>query len=115
MDKPEQNVGNFGNKMAKMACWINGTGSAPIDLSTLLATSFIDCEVLAFQMKAKGIHDLVYNNPKELSADEIIWTLKTKLWSLKSQGLWSRYKGKKLNTEGDLAGLNLAMDNILKS
>ena len=54
MDKPGKDVETFSNKMAEMACQISGTGSARIDLSTLVATALIDCTVLAFLMKATG-------------------------------------------------------------
>ena len=68
-DEPRQEVETFGNKMVEMACWISEIGSAPIDLSDLVATAFIDCEVLALQLKATGLHDLVESNPKALSVD----------------------------------------------
>ena len=77
---------------------ISGTVYDPIDLSTLVATVFIDCKVLDFQMKAKVFHDLVGINPKYMSIDEIIWTLKTKFRSLNSQGLWITSKINKLDT-----------------
>ena len=85
MDKPGQGVKNFGNNMAKMSRRISRTGSAPIDLSALVITAFIECKVLAFQLKAKCLHDLVESKPKSLSADEIIRNLKTKLQYLKYQ------------------------------
>ena len=76
--------------MAKMARWISITGPAPMDLSILVITSFIECKVNVFQLNSTGLHNLVGNNPKDLSIDEIIQT-------------WSPVEGKKLNTEGDLA------------
>ena len=66
-------------------------------------------------MKAAGLHNLVVSNPKALSADGIIRTLKTKFWSLKAQRLCSPSEGKKLDTEGDLTGLKLAMKNMVES
>ena len=98
-----------------MDCWISRTISAPIDISTLVDTAFIDCEVLAFHLKTAGLHDLVDIKPKALSADEIIWTLKTKFRYLKDQELWSPSEENKLDTEGDLADLNLAMNNLVES
>ena len=71
--------------MAKFSRQISRTGSNPIDLSTFVTTAFIYCEVLALQLKDTGLHDLVNSNPKALSEDEIIWTLKTKLWSIKAK------------------------------
>ena len=39
-DDTRNNIENFGNKMAKMDHQISGTESAPIDISTLVATAF---------------------------------------------------------------------------
>ena len=114
-DEPIQDVKKFGNKVAKTACQISGTSSAPIDLYTLVSTAFIDCEVLAFYMKATGLHDLVYSNHNALYADEIIRTLKTKFWSLMDQGMWSPSEGKKLDTGVDLVELKLAMNKLVES
>ena len=112
---PRQYIETFVSKIAEMSHWISGTGSAPIYLSTLVATAFIDCEVLDFQMKATGLHDMVDSNLKALSIYDIIRTLKTKLWSLKDQGMWSPSKGNKLDIEGELAGLKLAMNKLGES
>ena len=48
MGEPGQDVENFSNKMAEMDRWISGTVYAPIDLYTLVATDFINLEVLDF-------------------------------------------------------------------
>ena len=85
--KPGQDIENFGNKVDEMARYTSGTGYSPIYLSTLVITAFVDCEVLAFHMKSTGLCDLVESNPKALSVDEIIRTLKTKSRSLRYQGL----------------------------
>ena len=66
-------------------------------------------------MKATGLRDLVYIKSKYLSADEIIRTLKTKFRSLKSQGLWSPFKRRKLDTDVDLESLKLAMKKLAES
>ena len=84
--------------MDEMAHWISGTGSAPIELSTLVTTAFIDYNVLAFQMNATGLQDLVDINIKSLSADEIIWSLNTKFWSVKAQRFYSTAERKKVYT-----------------
>ena len=97
-----------------MARMIRGTEYAPIDLSTLVADAFIYCKVLELKLKSTDLHDLVVSKPQYLSADEIIRTLKNKLRSLKDRGLWSPPKGKKLDTEVGIAGLNLAMDKLVE-
>ena len=81
---------------------ISGTVSDPIDLSTLVSTDFIDCKVMAFQMKAAGLHELVDINYKAISEYKIIWTLKTKFQSLVDHGLWIHSEGNKLDMEVDL-------------
>ena len=99
--------------MSEMAPQIIEIWYAPIDLSTLVDPEFIYWEVLVFQLKAIGLRKLVGSNPKSLSADEIIRTLNTKLWSLKSQGLRSPDKSKQLDTEGELAGPKLATNKLV--
>ena len=101
--------------MDKMARRISRTGSATIDLSTLVATAFIDCEVVTFQLKATDLHYLVGSNPKSVYTYVITWTLKTKFQTLKAQGRWSSSDGRKLDTEGDMAGLKLAMHKLVES
>ena len=93
-----------------MACCISGIGSATINLFTLLATTFIYCKVLVFQMKDPGLHDLVYNNLKDLSEYEIVRTLRTTFRSLKSQVLWSPSESNNVDMEGEMTYLNLAMN-----
>ena len=100
--------------MDEMAYHISGTGSAPIDMSTLIATDFIGCKILDFHLKATCLHDLVGSNPKALSIYEIIQTLKTKLRSLKAQGPWIPSEGNKLDTKGELTGINLAMNKLVE-
>ena len=71
-DKSGQDVEKLSNKIARMAPRISGTGSAPINMFSLVATAFIDCKFLAFQIKSELLHDLVEIYPNALSADEII-------------------------------------------
>ena len=101
--------------MAKMACRINRTESNPIDLYTLVATALIYWMFLALQMKNTCLHDLFDSNPKSMSIDDIIWTLKTKLRSLKAQWLWNPAESKKLDIEGELSVLKLAMNKLAES
>ena len=67
------------------------------------------------QMNSTGLHDLVDRNPKSLSADAIIRTLKTKFWSIKAQELWISSEGNKLETKVELSDLKLAMNKIIES
>ena len=92
-----------------MARQIIITGSAPIRLSTLVATSFMDCQVLSFQLKDTELHYLFIINPKALSENEIARNLKNKFRFLKDQGLWSPAESKKVDTEVDLDSLKLSV------
>ena len=65
-DEPRQDVETFGKKMSKMDRRISGKGYNTIDLSTLVSISFIDYNVLAFQLKSACLHDMVDINPKAL-------------------------------------------------
>ena len=114
-DEPVQEAENFGNTMAEMARRISGIGCAPIDLYKLVDTDFIDCKVLALQLKYAFPHDLFDSNFKALSIDDIIRTLNTKLWSLKDQGLWITSEVKKLDMEGCPTVIKLAIKNLAES
>ena len=83
VDELRQDVETFGRNMAEMVYQFRVTGYAPIDLSTLVANEFINCKVLAFQLKATGLHDIFVRNPKSLSAKNITQTLEMKLHYLK--------------------------------
>ena len=98
-----------------MPCRINGRGSAPIDLYTLVATAFIDSKVLAFHHKYTFLHDMVDSNPKALSAYEIIRTLKTKFRFLEALLMWTTFERNKVYTEGDPDGLKLSMNKMVES
>ena len=50
-----------------------------------------------------------------MSVEEIIWTLKNKFCSLKAQVLWSPYEVNKLDMDGELSCLNLAMNKLAES
>ena len=58
---------------------------------------------------------LVYSNHKVLYSGNIIRTLKTKFRSLKAQGLWIPDESKKVDTEGDLSGIKLFINKLVKS
>jgi hypothetical protein len=73
-----QDIEMFGNNVIEMARQIDGTGSAPMDLSVLVAMTFLKSEVLTFQLKALALHDKVDNNPLAITPDESVRTLKQK-------------------------------------
>ena len=75
----------------------------------------MEWKVLAFQTKDAWWHDRVDSNPKSMSVEEIIWTLKNKFCSLKAQVLWSPYEVNKLDMDGELSCLNLAMNKLAES
>lgn len=62
LNEPGQNVEVFGSKVIELARRIEGSGGAPKDLTSIVATCFTDCDVLAFQLKALAFSDLVDTN-----------------------------------------------------
>jgi hypothetical protein len=80
--EPGQDVNVIGSKVIKMAHQIKGSGSAPTYLSSIMAGCFIECDVLAFKLKAPTFHDLVDSNPNFMPWEDIVRQLKAKYTSL---------------------------------
>jgi hypothetical protein len=87
LKEPGQDVEIFGGRVVELCRRISGTGSAPTDLVVLAAATFLECDVLAFKLKAIKVHDEVDDNSRAMTWDAVIRTLKTKYQSLKGQGL----------------------------
>jgi hypothetical protein len=62
---------------------------APANLVALAAAAFLECDVLAFKLKAIKLHDDVDEDSQAMTWDSVVRTLKTKYQSLKGQGLWT--------------------------
>jgi hypothetical protein len=87
--EPGQEVEVFGSKIVEMVVHrITGSGSAPSVLTSIVAECFVECDVLAFKLKALSFHDIVDDDPKKMPWDEIIRKLKAKYQSLLGSGLW---------------------------
>jgi hypothetical protein len=114
-DEPGQDVESFGNKVIEMSRRIEGTGSAPSDLSVLVATTFLNSEVLTFQLKASALHDKTDDDPSSVTPDEIVRVLKQKYRSLLSQGLWTPADGKQKDLEAEVAGLKAALYKLVQT
>jgi hypothetical protein len=74
--EPAQDVEVFGNQITKVARPIEGTGSAHNDISVLLATAFLDSDVLTFQLRASELHNIVNDDQSSQMEDQIVRTLK---------------------------------------
>jgi hypothetical protein len=111
LKEPGQDVEIFGGRVVELCRRISGTGSAPADLVVLAAGTFLDCDVLAFKLKAIKVHDEVDEDSRSMSWDTVVRTLKTKYQSLKGQGLWSPQATTK-KRDDEMAGLHAAINKL---
>ena len=54
--KPGQDVNVFGDRVVELCRRISGVGAEPEDLSVIAATTFLECDILAFKLKALDLH-----------------------------------------------------------
>jgi hypothetical protein len=111
LKEPGQDVELFGGRVVKLCRRISGTGSAPADLVVLAAGTFLECDVLAFKLKAIKIHNDIDENANSMSWDSVVRTLKTKYQSLKGQGLWAPQATSK-KKDDELSGLHAAINKL---
>jgi hypothetical protein len=109
--EPGQDVEIFGGRAVELCRRISGTGSAPTDLVVLAAATFLECDVLAFKLKAFQVHDEIDDNSRSMTWDAVIRTLKTKYQSLKGQGLWTPQATSK-KRDDKLSGLHAAISKL---
>jgi hypothetical protein len=111
--EPGQDVETFGSKIVEMARRITGSGSAPSDLTSIVAGCFVECDVLAFKLKALQFADLVDTDPKQMSWEEIVRQLKAKYLSLLGSGVWEPQKSQTNRAEESvLDGLHAAINKL---
>jgi hypothetical protein len=77
-----------GSKVVEMARQITGSGAAPSDLTSIVTGCFVECDVLAFKLKALHFLVIVNDDPKQMSWEEIVRKLKVKYLSLLGNGFW---------------------------
>jgi hypothetical protein len=109
--EPGQNVETFGTKIIEMTRRITGSGSSPVDLTSIVASTFLECDVLSFKIKALSIHDLVDEKPTAMEWEEIVRVLKAKYTSLEGQDLWTPTSNTK-PAESVLDGLHAAINKL---
>ncbi len=112
LQEPGQDVEIFGSKIIEMTRRIQGSGSAPRDLTTIVAATFIDCDVLAFKLRALTLFDIVNTDPNAMTWEEIVRTLKTKYTSLLGQDLWEPQKSRAKKEDSVLDGLHAAINKL---
>jgi hypothetical protein len=109
--EPGQDVEIFGGRVVELCRRISGTGSAPSDLVVLAAATFLECDVLAFKLKAIKVHDDVDEDSRAMTWDAIVRSLKTKYQSLKGQGLWTPQATTK-KKDDEISGLHAAINKL---
>ena len=76
------------SKLKDMVRRLEGSGQAPNDQTSLVASPSIECDVFGFKIKAANIHDVVDRNPKFTAVEDILEHLEDKYILLKNQKLW---------------------------
>ena len=84
------NVETFATRITELVCRIEGcdANSIPQDLSTVVATCFLDTDVDEFKLTASSIFNKVDLDPSCMTWRQIIQELKTKYRSLDGLGRW---------------------------
>ena len=112
LQEPGQDVEAFGSKIIEMTRRITGSGLAPTDLTSIVAGCFIDCDVLAFKLKALSFFDAVDDNAASMTWEEIVRQLKAKYRSLLGQDFWEPQKRLKTADTSTLDGLHAAINKL---
>jgi hypothetical protein len=105
LQEPGQDVKLFGSKVIEMTHHIQGSGAALLDLTSIVAGCFIDCDVLGFKLKALSFFDLVDDDPNAMNWEEIVRKLKQKYRNLVGQDLWEPQKAQSKKADSVLDGL----------
>ena len=63
INEPGQDVDSFGSKVIELARRIDGSGLPPLDLSSIVAGCFLECDVKLFQLTALTLHNQVDDDP----------------------------------------------------
>jgi hypothetical protein len=111
LKEPGQDIKIFDGRVVKLCHGITGTRMAPTGLVVLASSTFLDCNVLSFKLKAIAVHDAVDKNLQAMNWDAVIRTLKTKYQSLKGQGLWTPQLTTKKRDDG-ISGLHAALNKL---
>jgi hypothetical protein len=86
---PGQNAELLSDDITTLCRKISGAGSAPPDLAVLVATCYIDCDVMNFQMSANKIEDAVVDSTSAMTWQSIVQKSKDKYRDLVSRGRWT--------------------------
>jgi hypothetical protein len=110
--EPGMNVDTFSKKVADLVQQIEGNHkrSIPDDLSTIVATCYLDTDVDEFKMEASSIFNMVDQNPRCKSWRSIIQQLKDKYRSLDGLNRWP-HKGKKSQAD-EISALKVTIDTL---
>jgi hypothetical protein len=112
LQEPGQDVEIFGSRVIEMTRRIQGSGLAPTDLTSIVASCFIDCDVLAFKLKALSFFDLVDDDATAMTWEDIVRQLKQKYRSLLGQELWDPQKKMKPADTSVLDGLQASINKL---
>jgi hypothetical protein len=108
---PGQDVKIFGGRVVELCRHITGTGLAPMGFMVLATSTFLECDMLSFKLKAIAVHDVIDKNAQAMNWDAVVHTLKNKYQSLKGQGLWTpQFTTKKKDDK--ISGLHATLNKL---
>ena len=114
-NEPGQNVITFGNKVHDIAMRIQGMCShPPEDLPSLVAKSFLACDVEAFCLTAICIHNKVDHKWDTANWQVIILDLKSKYHTCMTQGLWEPAKNQKKDSANELVSMKASLNKLVQ-
>jgi hypothetical protein len=111
LKEPGQDFEKFDGRVIELCRCISSTGSTPANLVIFAAATFLECDVLAFKLKAIKIPNEVDKDAQSMSWDTVMRTLKTKYKILKGQGLWTPQATTK-KRDDELTGLHTAINKL---
>jgi hypothetical protein len=114
-NEPGENVEDFCNKVNELARRIEGSGMAPMDLSTLVIGTFLSSSVPEFKLKVMQFHDKAEMNPEGTSWSETLKVFKSKYNSLKPLKLWGPLLTGNSNRHNELAALTAKVERLVQT
>ena len=110
--EPGQDVNYFGYCVVELCCRISGVGAEPEDQSVIAATTFLECDVLAFKLKALDLLGNIDDNTTALTWTSIVIYLQATYMSFKGQHLWTPQVTGKIKQDEELSTIHVAIKKI---
>ena len=116
-EEPAQNCESFKDKIYDIAQRIEGSGRAPNDLTSLVAETFLDSEVLAFNIEATNLYTKANRHESNLDWRKIIDENVRNYRALQSAGKWTPEDIKRPidMALGEVQGLTMLINKLVQN